>query len=81
MPLLWIDSVIIIAVNAIALLMYNYCNKNNDMLRYFHKHNKNFYYAATVCYAIIIISFIFNVRYFVSHYMKQIVKFLKRLLL
>lgn len=66
-----INSFIIVSVNGITLLLYNYINPNKDIERFYHQNNRTKYYLLYLCYSIIMISFAWNIRNFLTTLIKK----------
>lgn len=64
--LLFVSAFAIVIVNGIALLFTKMADGNRDAERYYKKFDPLKYYILKFCYAIIAVSFTFNMRYLMS---------------
>lgn len=61
-----LNSLIIIIVNGLALLLYHRINPNKDVERFYHKEDPIRYHLLYLAYTVIMISFVWNIRHFIS---------------
>lgn len=68
------QSIIIATITGIVILVYYFLDKNRDMERHFHKHDKPKYYMLLAASAIIFLAFSFHVKHIAWTLLKAIYK-------
>lgn len=75
-----LGSIIIVIITGFVILLYYLLDKNRDMERHFHQHDKPKYYLLLIASAVIFLSFSFNLKHIVVNILKRIYKEGKHLL-
>lgn len=67
-----ISSIFIIILTSASLLIFSHYNKYKRIERYFYNNNKNLYIVIKICYNVLFISMVFNIRFVVYEIIKNI---------